>query len=232
MKTLVVGANGQIGRIFCSKAHRAGLPIRAMLRRKNQAPWFRQQGIETVVADLEEDFRGAMSDCDQVVFTAGAGGAGPDKTLLVDLYGAIRTVDYAKALGLRRLIMVSAMRSTVPQDAPDFLRPYAAAKFAADHYLKTSGMPYLILLPGRLTDDPASHRIRTFRDDSISINVSRENVAECLVAALRHDDLCNQQVILLDGDDNIEETFENLSARHRTPDRPAPAAADPKPRGE
>jgi len=211
MKTLVIGANGQIGRMFCNKAHHAGFPIRAMVREQNQAAWFQEQGIETVVADLEAYFQGALLGCDQVVFTAGAGGSGPDKTLLVDLYGAIRTVDYAKAQGLKRFIMVSAMRSTVPQDAPDFLRPYAVAKFAADHYLMTSGLPYLTLLPGRLTDEPASHRIRSFRDDSIAITVSRENVAECLLAALRHDDLRNQRVILLDGDNDIDETFENLS---------------------
>ena len=212
MKTLVIGANGQIGRMFCSKAHQAGFPIRAMVREPDQAVQFQDQDIETVVADLEADFQGALQGCNQVVFTAGAGGSGPDKTLLVDLYGAIRTVDYAKAQGIQRLIMVSAMRSLVPQDAPDFLRPYAAAKFAADHYLTTSGLPYLILLPGRLADEPASHRIRTFRDDSLPITVSRENVAECLLAALRHDGLCNQQIILLDGESDIDETFTNLES--------------------
>jgi uncharacterized protein YbjT (DUF2867 family) len=105
------------------------------------------------------------------------------------------------------MIMVSAMRSMVPQDAPDFLRPYAAAKFAADHYLKTSGIPYFILLPGRLVDEPASHRIRTVRDESLPITVSRENVAECLLATLRNDDLRNQEIILLDGDEDIDEVF-------------------------
>jgi uncharacterized protein YbjT (DUF2867 family) len=178
-----------------------------MVRGSSQATLFREQGIETVVADIEGDFQEALHGCDQVVFTAGAGGAGPDKTLLVDLYGAIRTVDFAKARGIHRMIMVSAMRSMVPQDAPDFLRPYAAAKFAADHYLKTSGIPYFILLPGRLVDEPASHRIRTVRDESLPITVSRENVAECLLATLRNDDLRNQEIILLDGDEDIDEVF-------------------------
>jgi uncharacterized protein YbjT (DUF2867 family) len=213
MKTLVIGANGQIGRMFCSKAHNAGFQLRAMVRETAQAAQFQEQGIETVVADLEGDFQEALHGCDQIVFTAGAGAkGGPDKTLLVDLYGAIRTVDFAKAQGLRRMIMVSAMRSMVPQIAPDFLRPYAAAKFAADHYLKTSGLPYLILLPARLVDEPASGRIRTVRDDSLPITVSRENVAECLVSALRYDSLCNQQTILLDGDEDIDEIFARLSA--------------------
>jgi len=208
MKTLVIGANGQIGRMFCSKAHQAGFTLRAMLRESGQAAWFQEQGMETIVADLEADFQGALHGCDQVVFTAGAGArGGPDKTLLVDLYGAIRTVDFAKTQGIQRLIMVSAMRSMDPQLAPEFLRPYAAAKYAADHYLMTSGLPYLILLPGRLTDESASHCIRTVRDESLPITISRENVAECLLAALRHDSLRNQQIILLDGDDDIDGVF-------------------------
>ena len=187
--------------------------MRAMVRESGQTAWFQEQGIETVVADIEGDFQGALHGCEQVVFTAGAGAkGGPDKTLLVDLYGAIRTVDFAKAQGIHRMIMVSAMRSMVPQSAPEFLRPYAAAKFAADHYLMTSGLPYLILLAGRLTDESASHRIRTVRDESMPITISRENVAECLLAALRHDGLCNQQIILLDGDDDIDEIFSHVSA--------------------
>jgi uncharacterized protein YbjT (DUF2867 family) len=211
MKTLVIGANGQIGRMFCNRAHQAGFSLRAMVRESGQTTWFQEQGIETVVADLEGDFQGALQGCDQLVFTAGAGAkGGPDKTLLVDLYGAIRTVDFAKAQGIQRLIMVSAMRSMDPQSAPDFLRPYAAAKYAADHYLMTSGLPYLILLPGRLTDEPASYRIRTVRDESLPITVSRENVAECLLSTLRYDNLCNQQIILLDGNDDIDETLAGL----------------------
>jgi len=207
MKTLVIGANGQIGRMFCAKAHQSGFSIRAMVRDAGQVVQFQKQGIDTVVADLEEDFQGAMQGCDQIVFTAGAGGAGPDKTLLVDLYGAIRTVDFARDQGVKRLIMVSAMRSMVPQLAPDFLRPYAAAKFAADHYLVTSGLPYLILLPGRLVDEPASRHIRTVREDSLPITVSRGNVAECLLAALRNNKLYNRQIILLDGDNEIDDVF-------------------------
>lgn len=213
MKTLVIGANGQIGRIFCSKAHQAGLSIRAMVRKEEQASWFASQGIETVIGDLEGDFQGAMEDCQQVIFTAGSGGkTGPDKTLLVDLYGAIRSIDFAKAQNIQRFIMISAMRAMVPQHAPDFLRPYAAAKFAADHYLRTSGVPYLILLPGRLIDEPATHSIRTSQEGSSDITISRENVAECMVASLQHPKIVNQDVILLDGPDAINETFASLSS--------------------
>ena len=49
MKTLIIGANGQIGRLFCCKAHQSGFPLRAMVREPGQAARFREQGIETVV---------------------------------------------------------------------------------------------------------------------------------------------------------------------------------------
>ncbi|MAR73180.1 MULTISPECIES: NAD(P)H-binding protein [unclassified Halomonas] len=81
MTTLVIGANGQIGRQVCAIAHRQGHPIRAMIRSAEQRDWFEQQGIETVVADLEGDFASAFEGCDQVLFTAGSGpNTGPDKT--------------------------------------------------------------------------------------------------------------------------------------------------------
>lgn len=212
MKTLVVGANGQIGRMFCTKAHEAGFVLRAMVRDGAQVPWFAQQGIEAVVGDLEGDFGQVMDGCEQVVFTAGSGPkTGPDKTLLVDLYGAIRTIDEAKTRGVQRLLMVSAMRAMNPQLAPAFLRPYAAAKYAADHYMMHAGLPYLRLLPGRLTDEPATGRIRTAQGESESITISRENVALCMVAALRYDDLHNKDIILLDGEQEIETTVASFS---------------------
>lgn len=106
MKTLVIGANGQIGRQFCELAHEADVPIRAMIRDTSQQAWFQERGIETVLADLEGDFRKAFYGCDQVVFAAGSGPhTGPDKTLMIDLYGALSAIDLAASLGIGRFIM-------------------------------------------------------------------------------------------------------------------------------
>ncbi len=81
MTMLVIGANGQIGKQFCELAQKAGTPIKAMIRSEEQAAWFKEQGIDTVVADLEGEFEHAFEGCDQVVFTAGSGPhTGPDKT--------------------------------------------------------------------------------------------------------------------------------------------------------
>ncbi|MCG6658460.1 SDR family oxidoreductase [Halomonas campisalis] len=201
MKTLVIGANGQIGRQFCELAHRAGEPIRAMIRDPGQQAWFGERGIETVVADLEGDFQHAFDGCDQVVFTAGSGPhTGPDKTLLIDLYGAIRTIDLASERGVSRLLMVSAMRAENPQAAPEKLRPYMAAKFAADAYLRSSQVPHVILKPGRLTDETASERLATSLEESGGENrISRGNVAHALLHLLKARALVDREFVLLDG---------------------------------
>ncbi len=73
MTTLVIGANGQIGKQFCALAKEAGTPIKAMIRNEEQATWFQERGIRTVVGDLEGEMEHAFEGCDQVVFTAGSG---------------------------------------------------------------------------------------------------------------------------------------------------------------
>ena len=209
MTTLVIGANGQIGKQFCQLAQKAGTPIKAMIRSEEQAAWFKEHGIDTVIADLEGEFEHAFDGCDQVVFTAGSGPhTGPDKTLMIDLYGAIRTADIAKQKGLSRYIMISAMRAENPMEAPEKLRPYMAAKFAADAHLRNSGMPYVILKPGRLTDETASQQFASSLEEAGDNQISRANVAHALLHIVQKPDLVNQEYLLLDGKRSIGEIIQ------------------------
>ncbi|MGO1762994.1 MAG: SDR family oxidoreductase [Halomonadaceae bacterium] len=206
MTTLVIGANGQIGKQFCDLARQAGTPIKAMIRSEKQAVWFNERGIDSVIADLEGEFEHAFDGCDQVVFTAGSGPhTGPDKTLMIDLFGAIRTADIAKQQGLARYIMISAMRAEQPLEAPEKMRPYMAAKFAADAHLRNSGVPYVILKPGRLTDEVASQQFASSLDEAGDNQISRANVAHALLRAVQTPDLVNQEYLLLDGKRSIDE---------------------------
>ncbi|MBF8221942.1 SDR family oxidoreductase [Halomonas sp. 328] len=209
MTTLVIGANGQIGRQFCALAAEAGEPIRAMLRSAEQRPWFEERGIDTVIADLEGDFAHALDGCDQLLFTAGSGPhTGADKTLLIDLYGAIRSIEAARERGLSRYLMVSAMRADDPQAAPEALRPYMAAKFAADAYLRASGLPHVILKPGRLTDEPATQRVAASLEETGGENtISRANVAHALLHLVKARQRVDREFVLLDGRRSLAEVL-------------------------
>jgi len=205
--TLVIGANGQIGRLFCRQAAAGGLSLRAMVRDSAQQAWFNDQGIEPVVGDLESEFEPHLEGCDHVVFTAGSGPhTGPDKTLMIDLYGAMRAIDAALEHGVAQFLMISALRAEDPLSAPDKLRPYTAAKLAADRLLMCSGVPYTILRPGRLTDEPATGHIQVpppGRHDPITI--SRENVALCMHEVLGEPWALNRTINLVDGDHPVAE---------------------------
>ena len=156
MKVLVIGANGQIGRILVPGLKAAGFTPRAMVRDPGQVTQFESQGIECVVADLESSIDHAFQGCDAVVFTAGSGGGtGADKTMIVDLYGVLRSIEAAEAAGLQRYFMVSALKAHDPLAGPERIRHYLIAKHVADEHVVRSGLEYFILRPGLLTDDPA-----------------------------------------------------------------------------
>jgi len=207
-KILTIGANGQIGRLFCQKAKDAELPVRAMVRSDEQRARFEAQGIEAVVGDLEGDFFHAFDGCDRVVFTAGSGGStGADKTLLVDLYGAIRAIAESEARGVDHFVMVSALRAEQPLEAPPAMRHYMVAKLLADQRLIESSVPATVLRPGRLTDEAGSGRVRTNVTAGEGFDISRENVAGCILEALRQPSTVNRVVDLLDGDTPVADAF-------------------------
>ena len=208
-KTLVIGANGQIGQLFCRIAADKNLPVKAMVRNKSQTEFFSSLDIETVIGDLEADFEHCFDDCNRVIFTAGSGGhTGADKTLMIDLYGAVRAIDLSVTKDIQHFIMVSALRAELPLSAPEKLRPYMVAKLMADKYLVDSKLPATILRPGRLTDEPATQKVRIPEPrDRDPITISRENVAYYLAECLANNSCIGKTIDLLDGDSPISHTF-------------------------
>jgi uncharacterized protein YbjT (DUF2867 family) len=212
VKILVIGANGKIGRLFCRKAAEQGLAVRAMLRDPAQRSFFEPLGVETVLGDLEGEFGDGFEGCDRVVFTAGSGGhTGGDKTLLVDLYGAIRAIEESERRGIQHFVMVSALRAGRPLEGPPAIRHYLVAKKLADERLRASGVSYTILRPGHLSDEPASGRVRSDPAAGRGREISRENVALCVLASLRQPRARRHSIDLLDGEQPIEDLFATLS---------------------
>ncbi|MFC0339031.1 NAD(P)H-binding [Kushneria avicenniae] len=205
MTTLIIGANGKIGRRLCEQAAHRGHSVRAMVRDEQQKAFFDSIGVDTVKADLTGDMAHAFEGCDQVVFTAGSGAAtGLDHTLMVDLNGAMRAIDFAREHGTRRFFMVSTLHVD-PLDGPEKLRPYLVAKRAADAYLQASGLEHVILRPGRLSDEAGSGHIETDQSQAATGNVSRDNVAAAILALLERQTSAPDEIVLLDGDHPIEQ---------------------------
>lgn len=162
MTTLIIGAHGQIGQLLIKELVASGETPKAMVRGEEQAQVVKGLGAEPVIADLEGDFQSAFEGCDKVVFTAGSGAkTGPDKTILVDMWGAMKAVETAKAAGVSQFVMVSSRGAEDPEKGPAKIKHYTVCKRLADDHLLRSGQPYTVLRPGRLTNDPASHKVTT-----------------------------------------------------------------------
>src|SRR2546423_1539895 len=102
----------------------------------------------------------AVDAADAVVFAAGAGsGSGADRKWTVDYAGAAKLIVAAKATGVRRYVMVSAMGAGSPPSGDEVFAVYLRAKARADEELRRSGLDWTIARPGRLTDEPGTGRV-------------------------------------------------------------------------
>ncbi|WP_165856836.1 SDR family oxidoreductase [Marinobacter sp. JSM 1782161] len=212
MRVLIVGANGKIGRHLLELMAESPHEARAMVRDADQIPLMEKLGAtEAVVADLEGDCGEALRSCDAVVFTAGSGPhTGPDKTVDVDQNGAMRIVDAAAAAGIRRFVMVSAMRADEPDKGPEKIRHYLLAKQKADDHLRASGMDYTVVRPGPLTEDPATGRIEVGDKLERTGKIPREDVAAVLLATLDAANTENRTFDVLSGEIPVAEAVAGL----------------------
>ena len=215
MKVLIVGANGKIGKMIVDKLHESDQhSVRAMVRKPEQANALDMKGVEACLTDLEgpiEAIQNALEGIDAVIFSAGSGGkTGYDKTLAIDLDGAVKVMDAAKEVGVDRFVMVSAMNSDdrAAWDNEE-MKPYNIAKYYADRCLKQSGLTYTILRPGLLKDDPATGKIEVATNLPGGA-ISREDVAEVAIASLSNEATFNKEFDLLNGDTPIDEALKNI----------------------
>ena len=207
MKVLIVGANGKVGRLLVEllKAGGKHTPV-AMVRSQEQADTLEASGVATVIADLEssvEQLVSAVQGHDAIVFTAGSGAhTGYDKTILIDLDGAVKVMEAAEQAGVQRFVMVSGFGADRREAWSDAIRPYHAAKHYADRLLAASTLDYTILRPGRLLDEPGTGMVSI--DEGMERgSIPREDVAGVIAAVLESPATIRQSYDLLSGKQSI-----------------------------
>lgn len=212
MHVFIAGANGQIGQHLLREMADSNHEARALIRHPDQGPELQQLGAtETVLGDLEQDCSEALRGCDAVIFTAGSGPhTGPDKTIDVDQDGAIRLVDTARAMGIKRFIIVSSMGAGEPEKGPEKLRHYLQAKHNADEHLKNSGLNYTIVRPGQLTDDDGTGKVVVRARLEDFGKIPRQDVARVLLAVLDSDNTDNRVFEVVSGDAPVSEVLAKL----------------------
>jgi uncharacterized protein YbjT (DUF2867 family) len=209
---VVAGGHGKVGlrllRLLAERGDRA----RGLVRNPDHAGDIEAVGTEAVVADLErEDITEAVAGADAVVFSAGAGpGSGPERKRTMDYGGAVKLIDAAKANGISRYVIVSAMGVEHPERWSDQMRPYYEAKADADAALQQSGLDYTVVRPGGLTDETGTGRIDAAPELDRSGRIPRDDVAATLLATLDAPNTIAKAFDVLTGETPIEDAVRSL----------------------
>ncbi|WBL23423.1 SDR family oxidoreductase [Zunongwangia sp. HRR-M8] len=220
MKVLIIGAHGKVGQRI-SKAMSASKDFEptAFIRKEEQKPLFEEMGVATVVESLEntpEAIGDVIKNYDAVVFSAGSGGnTGDDKTITIDLDGAIKSINQAEKHGVKRFIMVSASHTDDRSywDQVDGMQPYYTAKYYADLELKRSKLDYTILRPVLLTDEDAAGKIiMSENPDEVNSEIPRQAVAETVLAVLQNPKSKGKIIEMSKGDHTISEALDKFLA--------------------
>ena len=187
MDVVIAGGHGKVALRLARLLSERGDRVRGLIRNPDHGADVRAAGAEPVVVDLEatDDLVAYVEGADAVVFAAGAGpGSGPARKRTVDLGAAVKLVAAATRAGGLRYVMVSSIGAHDPSGAGEGMRPYLEAKAQADEALVASDLPFTIVRPGSLTDDPGTGRVAVTTQLGHRGPIPRDDVAAVLRAVL------------------------------------------------
>ena len=226
MKVAICGAHGRVGKLIvqkiCQEYADKVIPL-AILRSEEQKEEPLYKGVNTSIASLTESVEKlteVLRGQDVVIFSAGAGGKGLDKTFAVDLDGAVKVMEASKIAGVNRFIMVSAIAAEDRDfwyDRIPALRSYYIAKKYADRELRRTDLNYTILQPGSLEDDGETRSLaHNFTASELSrlelpaMKIFRADVAQFAIEILRDPRSYRKTLTLLNGDRSFDEYLSDI----------------------
>ena len=211
MRVVIAGGHGKIALRLERRLTDAGDQAVGVVRNPGHVADVESAGAQAVVLDLEQTTVDALAEvvrgADAVVFAAGGGpSSGAARKETVDKGAAMLLADAAERAGVRRYLMVSSMGTDrADPSSDDMFQVYLRAKKAADDDLRARDLDWTIVHPGRLTDDPGTGRVRVGRLERGE--VTREDVAAVLVAALHDDRTVGKDFDLLGGDQLVAQSI-------------------------
>lgn len=140
---LVTGASGSLGKRLVPLLRSSGRPLRAIVRDPEKAGHL--EGVEIVHGDVRDPgvLRRAVEGVDVVVSAmSGFGAAGDVSVESVDRDANRDLAATASAAGARHMVLVSVAEAS-PRHPMDLMK----VKFAAEQFVRSSGMDWTIIRP-------------------------------------------------------------------------------------
>lgn len=183
---LVIGGTGRTGRHIVQKLKQCGYGARILARNPNTARAHFDADIDVVAGDITQatNVRAAMRDIDGCVIIVESANSdhAPNSPERVHYEGTRHVL--AAANPATHIVLVTQIYITRPDRYPE-VKNIVRWRGQAEQVLRTSGLPYTIIRPSWLTEEPGGHAaIRFEQGDTGEGQISREDVAEVCVQSL------------------------------------------------
>ena len=163
MKVFVTGGTGFVGNHVVKELLQKGHQVKVLVRPGSEHKIKRPDEVDVVTGTVEEvaDLNQGMKGCDAVIHLVGIIRAFPNRGVTFEKLhteAAANVIAAAKETGVATLLHMSALGAR--EDGPT---PYLRTKFAAEEFVRESGLNYTIFRPS-LVFGPGGEAIKMFSD--------------------------------------------------------------------
>ena len=206
----VAGASRGVGFEVVKGLLNQGYTVTALIRTDDTQSHLEALGARVQIGDAldAQQITTALQCFDDapfaVVTTIGGKGMTRDEPRS-DYLGNRHLIDAVPPLSCERFLMVSSIgvresAIALPAQVLDTLRPALLAKAKAEEHLMASELPFTIVRPGGLLNEPASGHGLLTADVRAAGSISRLDVADLVIQCLQSERAVNQVLSAIDRD--------------------------------
>lgn len=153
MRVAIIGGTGFVGSYLTEALLQRGHAVALLVRQGSESKLRQAQQVQAVSGDIadRESLRRLLDGCDAVIYNVGILREVPQKGITFEstqYQGVVDTVDAARAVGVRRLLLMSANGAKVPGTR------YQESKRRAEIHAFDSGLDVTVLRPSVIFGDP------------------------------------------------------------------------------
>ncbi|MDH3303602.1 MAG: NAD(P)H-binding protein [Gammaproteobacteria bacterium] len=216
MRVAIIGGTGFVGGHLTDALLDAGHEVSLLVRAGSESKVSQAGRVSMTTGDISssEALRSVMQGCSAVIYNVGILREIPSRGITFEesqYQGLVRTVEAARAVGITRLLLMSANGVKQPGT------PYQETKYRAEEYARQSGLGVTVLRPSVIFGDPEGKMefaTQLFNDmirppiPAVSFFSGRSPEQGAVVMSPVHiDDVASAFVAALENDETIGQTF-------------------------